>query len=346
MTADASLSRSYRRGIMMSQALGKTDWNDLVTGHMHHDFPQLDVGLTVGETLDWLRQHPPPGRIIYFYVVDDGGRLSGVIPTRRLILSSPETPVGDIMVREVITLPAAATVLEACEFFIQHRLLAFPVVNEEGRLLGVVDVELYTDELSELDAAQRRDDLFQQVGVRLAATRQASSLTAFRHRFPWLGANLFAGITAALLAGAFEGVLNKVVALAFFIPVVLNLAESVSSQSVSLTLQFLHGAPGRGRLLLDKVWAEVLTGALLGLASGVVMAVVALAWLGQPRVALCLLAGIAGGVTGAAVLGLALPVVLKLLRLEPRVAAGPVALAGADIITIVIYLSLAQALLG
>src|SRR5690242_10489238 len=113
----------------MATALAKAEWQDPVTRHMHHDFPQLAVHQTVGEALVWLRQHPPPGRIIYFYVVDDG-RLSGVVPTRRLVLSPPETPLADIMVPKVIAVPANATVLEACEFFILHRLLAFPVVDE------------------------------------------------------------------------------------------------------------------------------------------------------------------------------------------------------------------------
>src|ERR1700729_3297992 len=96
---------------------------------MHQDFTRLRVGQTVGAALDWLRHNPPPGRVIYFYVVDDEGRLLGVVPTRRLVLSPPETPLTDIMVAKVVALPAAATVLEACEFFIQHRLLAFPVVD-------------------------------------------------------------------------------------------------------------------------------------------------------------------------------------------------------------------------
>jgi magnesium transporter len=327
-------------------ALSKASFDDPITAHMHHDYTPLDPGLTVGRALDWLRDHPPPGRIIYFYVVDEAGRLSGVVPTRRLVLSAPEKSLREIMVDKVITLPASATVLEACEFFIQHRLLAFPVVDDDRKLLGVVDMDLYTDEISELSDANRRDDLFQQAGLRLAALRSASPWSAFRHRFPWLGANLFAGITAALLSGAFEGVLNKVVSLAFFIPVVLNLAESVSSQSVSLTLQLMHGRPPSWRALLGKVRAEMATGALLGLASGAVMALVVLVWRGEGRVALCLLGGITGGVTGAAVLGILLPLGLRLLRLEPRVAAGPVALAGADIITILIYLSLAQWLLG
>ena len=91
---------------------------------------------------------------------------------------------------------------------------------------------------------------------------------------------------------------------------------------------------------------ELTTGLMLGLASGTVIGLVAIIWLDQWRVALCLLVGISGGVAAAAVMGLALPFVLRLLRLEPRVAAGPIALATADVITIVLYLNLARWLLA
>jgi NhaA family Na+:H+ antiporter len=120
---------------------------------MHKDFTRLRAGQTVGEALDWLRRNPPSERIIYFYVVDEDGRLKGVVPTRRLVLSPPEALLTDIMVGKVIVVPSAATVLEACELFIQHRLLAFPVVDGEGHILGVVDIELYTDVLHHLDRA-------------------------------------------------------------------------------------------------------------------------------------------------------------------------------------------------
>jgi NhaA family Na+:H+ antiporter len=127
--------------------------NDPVTKRMRQDFPRLRVGQTAGEALDWLRQHPPTGRVIYFYVEDEGGRLRGVLPTRRLLLSPPATPLADVMASQVVALPATATVLDACEFFIQHRLLAFPVVDADGRLLGVVDIDLYTNELAHLGRA-------------------------------------------------------------------------------------------------------------------------------------------------------------------------------------------------
>jgi magnesium transporter len=324
----------------------KAEWNDPVSMHMHRDFPQLGVRQTVGEALEWLRAHPPQGRIIYFYVVDDDGHLIGVVPTRRLVLSSLNAMVTDLMVRQVICLPARATVLEACEFFIQHRLLAFPVTDEGGLLLGVVDVELYTEELAQADEGRVREDLFQMIGVHSTIGQYRGPLASFCDRFPWLGCNIGAGILAAFLSGVFEEELNRVVALAFFIPVVLTLAESVSSQSLCLALQLLHGQRPSWKGLSSRLGGELVTGLLLGLASGAIVGIVALAWLRQMPVALCLFGGIVGGVTGAAVMGLALPFLLRLLRLEPRVAAGPVALAAADVVTILLYLNLARWLLS
>ena len=320
--------------------------NDPVTQHMRMDFARLHIHQTIGEALDAIRQKPPEGRIIYFYVVDDENRLQGVIPTRRLLLNSADKPLGEIMVREVITIPRAATVLEACEFFMFHRLLAFPVVDEERRLLGLVDVELYTDELSDLDRREGNDDLFQLIGVHLTDAQQASPLAAFRSRFPWLLANIAGGLLAAFLSGMFEAELQKVVALALFIPVVLALAESVSIQSVSLALQALRGRQPTLSAIVKKLRTEVVTGLFLGAASGVAAGIVALLWLGQVRVFVCVLGGIAGGVTCAAVIGAAMPNLLRFFQREPQVAAGPIALALTDMATLLIYFTLARWLLG
>ena len=97
--------------------------------------------------------------------------------------------------------------------------------------------------------------------------------------------------------------------------------------------------------MIEKLRRETLTGFLLGIGSGLIVGLVALLWLGQPRVMFCLVGGIAGGVTGAALLGLSMPYFLRIFRLDPQVAAGPIALAGADIITLLIYLNLARWLL-
>jgi magnesium transporter len=330
----------------MPQGINQANLNDLVTQHIRRDFTQLQISQSVGEALASLRDKQPEGRIIYFYVVDTEGRLQGVVPTRRLLLSSPDKPIAEIMVRQVIAIPVTATVLDACEFFTLHRLLAFPVVDADRRIVGVVDVELYTNELSELETSQRKDDLFQLVGVHLAEAQQSSPVFAFRFRFPWLLCNLTGGILAAFLSGLYEAELQRVVALALFIPVVLALAESVSVQSVSLALQALHGKPPTLKALIQKVRWESLTGLFLGGVTGLVVGLVALIWLGNVKVSMCVLVGIAGGVTVAAVVGIALPNLLRLLRSDPQVAAGPIALAVADMITLLLYFNVARWLLA
>lgn len=326
----------------MTASLAKIDMNDPVLKHLGYDFVQINQNLTVGQALASIRSNPTVGRIIYFYVVDHEGRLCGVVPTRRLLLSALETAVADIMVREVVTIHESATVLDACELFATHRLLAFPIIDHKRRIVGVVDVQLYTEGRSELEAAERSDDLFQLIGVHLAEAQQAHPLSAFRGRFPWLLCNIVGGILAALIAGIFEEELKRTVALALFVPVVLGLAESVSIQSVSLTLQLIHGHTPTVALLFSKLKRELATGLLLGLASASCVAIAALLWLGDSRLALCLLVGITGGVTAAAMVGMAMPNVLRLLRRNPQVAAGPIALACADMITLVAYFSLAR----
>lgn len=321
------------------------DLNDPVPRHVRRDFIQIQVDQTVAAALVSIRERQPEGRIIYFYVVDGAGRLQGVVPTRRLLLSAPETPVADIMVKQVIAIPHTASVLDACEFFTMHRLLAFPVVDDERHLIGVIDVELYTQELSTIETHESNEDLFQLVGVHLTAAQQLSPLASFRGRFPWLLCNIAGGILAAFLSGVYQDVLAwEGAVLALFIPVVLALAESVSIQSVSLALEVMRGSPPTWSTLLRKLQIESLTGLFLGGASAALVALVALVWRGKLVVALCLLGGIAGGMAGAAVIGLALPNVLRMLRRNPQVAAGPIALTLADMLTLLLYFNLARAL--
>ena len=255
--------------------------NESVVRHMHHDLACLEADQSVGDALAMIRQNPPGGRIIYFYVVDDQLRLVGVLPTRRLLLSPPEKLISEIMITQVISIPDTATVLEACEFFTLHRLLAFPVVDARQRIIGVVDIELYTEELDDVERQQRGDDLFQLVGVHVAQAKLASPWATFLGRFPWLLCNIGGGLLAAVLAEFFAAELKRVVALALFIPVVLALAESVSIQSVSLTLQTLRGQRPTLAEILAKLRRELWTGGLLGIASGASVAVVALVWLGH-----------------------------------------------------------------
>jgi magnesium transporter len=319
---------------------------ELITQHLRRDFNMLLSRQTVAEALTTIRERQLPGRIVYFYVLDDSGRLAGVVPTRRLLLSPLDKRVGDIMDQKVIAIPHTATVLDACEFFTMHRLLAFPVVDESRHMIGVVDVELYTEELEDIDRSQQSNDLFQLIGVQLAQAQQASHYQVFRNRFPWLLCNVAAGTMAAFLAGLFEGELQRAVALALFIPVVLALAESVTVQSISLALQSLHGERPSLKSLFLKLRRESVNGLLLGTAVAAVVGLVSILWLGQFRVTLCIVFAITGGVLASAIVGTAMPHLVRLLQRDPRVAAGPIALAMADLITLWLYLNCARWLLA
>jgi magnesium transporter len=316
-----------------------------ITRYMRFDFCRVKGEQTVAQALSDLRVQQPQGRIIYFYAMDDADRLEGVVPTRRLLLSPPAAKIADLMVRDVFALPSTASVREACELFLAHRFLAFPVVHE-GRMVGIVDVELFAEGIDDLERTKQQEDLFQLMGVHLTAAQQASPWAGFTSRFPWLLCNIGGGVLAALLSYLFESLLVKVVAIALFVPVVLGLSESVAIQSVTLALLVLHGQRPTLRALGDRIRRELLTGVLLGGACGLIMAVVVLAWLHEVRVAVALSAGIGVGIAGSAAFGLAMPYVLRLLKRDPQVAAGPIALVFADMLALTTYFSVARWLLG
>jgi magnesium transporter len=319
--------------------------NEPVAKHARQDFTTLYPHWTVNEALEHMRKFPPPGRIIYFYVVDDLMHLHGVVPTRRLLLAPPDKLVQDVMIREVIAIPAGATVLEACEFFTLHRLLAFPVVEANRRLVGVVDVEFYTEELAETGESPKSDrqDLFQLIGVRLTKAQQMRPLLAFRGRFPWLLCNIGGGALAAVLAGVYEDELNwNRAVLALFIPVVLALAESVAIQSVTLALESLRGSATTWSELFKKLRFETMTGILLGAACGLSVATAATIWKGEPMLLGIVAGGIGIGVLCAALAGVAVPYVLRLSHRDPQLAAGPIALTIADMLTLLAYFNLAR----
>ena len=317
---------------------------DSVLKHARTDYAVLNPDWTVGEALDHLRQKPPADRIVYFYVTGADDKLLGVIPTRRLLFAPVTQKISEVMIRQVVAIPANATVLDACEFFTLYRFLAFPVVGPGRTLLGVIDVELYTDELSETGAGVR-DNLFQLIGVHLANANQTTPLKAFRGRFPWLLCNVFGGLFAAFLSGIFQNELGwKEAVLAIFVPVVLAVADSVAIQSVTLALQ--RTETGGWLKSMRRIGREALTGFLLGGATATIIALVAMAWQRDVVVAAVVFGGMTFGVTLAAAVGFAVPNLLRLTKREPHVAAGPISLVAADTLTLLAYFLLARALIG
>ena len=290
--------------------------------------------MTIQDAMTLIRTSTLPSSIDYFYVVDHDNRLVGVVPTRGLLSAAPDHKVAEVMVHNVVAIPDWATVLIASEYFATRRLLAFPVVDGGGRLLGVVDVSLFTDAV--IDLAQRTyHDIFQLIGVH--GTAQRSPWTAFKDRFPWLLANVAGGLIAAFIASRFEHLLAEVVVLALFIPIVLALGESVSMQAVTLTMQSLTDGPFVLKRLLVALWKELRTATLLGLACGLVVGSVVFVWRGEFAVAGTIAAAITASMIVACLIGVAFPALLHAAKADPKIAAGPVVLALADVATLLFY---------
>ncbi len=323
----------------------KTQMDQTVLEVARKDFIELRPEFTVREALNYIRSQQVGEKIVYFYVVGKDGRLVGVLPTRRLLAASPDQTISELMITRVVTIPRKATVLDACEFFIMHKFLAFPVVDEQRRMVGLVDVSIFTEEVFDYARREKWDEVFETIGFHLEQVQNASPLRAFRFRFPWLAATIGSGVLCALLTSAYEMTLAKSLILAFFLTLVLGLGESVAIQSMTVAVQSLRAVKPSLKWYLSALRRESGTAVMLGGACGTVVGLIAWFWRGEGLAAIAIGGSIALALFWACFFGLSIPSLLHALKLDPKIAAGPMTLALADIFTILSYFSLAAYLL-
>jgi len=337
----------------MNIAAGNPDFDASVVDHARKDFPLLDVTMTVGEALEHIRHEGVGERVIYFYAVDEQKRLVGVVPTRRLLTASLEASVRQIMVPRVVAVPATATVLDACEFFVLYKFLAFPVVDEQRHVIGIIDANLFAEEILEAGESEDRyrsaepvgPEFFEALGFRIEQIRGASPWRIFRFRFPWLLVTVTGGTLSAVLARFFEATLARSLVLAFFLTMVLALNESVSMQSMSVTIHALRSVSVTRQWLATAFRREVTTALLLGISCGALVSTIVWLWRDDLRGAFVIGGSIMLSLVTACALGLGVPSLLHRFKLDLKIAAGPVTLALADFIALMIYFTAAWLIL-
>jgi magnesium transporter len=323
------------------------DFNAPVVDHARKDFPLLRGDMTVGEALERIRREGVGERVIYFYAIDEQERLVGVVPTRRLLTASLETPLRQVMVPRVVAVPATATILDACEFFVLYKFLAFPIVDEKRRVVGIIDANLFAEEILEAGDSESRQvgssiaqvspEFFEALGFHIEQLRGASPWRVFRFRFPWLLVTVAGGTLSAILAGFFEATLARSLVLTFFLTMVLGLNESVSMQSMSVTIHALRSAQVTWRWLTTAFRRELVTALLLGAGCGLVVSVVVWLWRNDGAAAFVIGGSIALSLVTACGFGLGVASLLHRFKLDPKIAAGPITLALADFFALVIY---------
>ncbi len=325
------------------EELSKYDEDD-AGGLMTPEYVAVRAGMTVDEVLQFLRRAAPDAETIYYlYVLDDDGRLVGVLSLRDLIVTDPAMRVAEIMNPNVIHVTTETDQEEVARVMADYDLTVLPVTDDEGRLVGIVTIDDVVDVLEE----EATEDIHR-LGAVDAPELVYSRSTVFElwaARARWLVILIFTGmITSSILAG-FSSVLEATTALAFYIPVLLGTGGNTGSQAATLIVRALATRDvdlGDWPRILFK---EIGVGALLGVTlSALIAAKVALdGYLGvTPVVALALfLLVIVANLAGAL-----LPLLLEKVGLDPALMSNPFIATISDVSGLVIYLSVARLLLG
>jgi magnesium transporter len=319
-----------------------------VLDHVQRDYLHLRADETIRDAIHYFHSNNFEHNVSYIYVLDTDRRLVGVVPTRKLLLNAPSTRIGDIMLQDIVAVPSTASVYTACELFYRHRYLSLPVINMEGRLEGILDVNQFTTAVADQSKKNSRrtyDDIFQIIGVHLAAAKKKSPFLAFKNRMPWLLCNMLGGLFCAVVLGRYEGLFDMVIVLAFFVPMVLTLAESVGMQSMTITLQRLHKDLVNWKYFIVAVRNEFVTSTLLGASCGTIIAALVWLWKGYFAMALAIGYSVMLTIITSCILGVVIPMLVRRFSKDPKLAAGPVILAAADIITLLVYMNIAAQML-
>lgn len=298
---------------------------------------------SVLEALEIIRDKKTERRAEYFYVVDEKQILRGFVTLSDLLFSSSEATIKSIMDRDVLSLYDDETLEKGLQFLAQHQLLVVPVINRDGLFLGILEIipnGKNPFKEKKIHYKHLKEDVFQFIGFSIEHRKWNSTWTEYRLRMPWLLCNLAGGLICAAIAQIYSLTLNEFVILSFFIPLVLTLSESISIQSMTLSLRFMH----LRRIHWGRVWkrsfVETKSSFMLGATSAILIGAFYFAWSCDPSLLIGICLSVLIAMICSALFGALFPIFLHTIRLDPKVAAGPVILMVADVLTVAIYLSL------
>jgi magnesium transporter len=310
---------------------------------MTSDYAVLSEQLTAAEALDKLRREAPDKETIYrTYVTDGDGRLIGSVRLQSLILAAPATRVSAFMERRTHAVRVDAPQEEAAKQIAKYDILAVPVVDNDGRLVGIVTHDDATDVLEE----ETTEDIQLQSAVAPLeeSLRDSTPWQLYRARVFWLVVLVFGNILSGMGIAAYEDTIAAHVALVFFLPLLIASGGNAGSQSSTLMVRALStGDVGLGDIgwLLGR---ELLVAGLLGLTMAAAVSGLGF-WRGGWEIAVIVAGAMVLIVLVGALIGLTLPFVLTRLKLDPATASGPLVTSIADVSGVLIYFAIATLVL-
>ncbi len=311
-------------------------------GIMTTEYIAIRQERTAQQALEKIREIATDAEMIYYiYIVDKTQTLVGVLSMRELITAPPAAKLDKLMHRKAINVSLDRDQEVVARMISKYDLLAMPVVNNSGQLLGIVTVDDIIDVIEE----EATEDIY-----KFSATPEVDLDTrpivkgAFK-RLPWLTILLFASMLSGTVIGGFSETLSSVVALSFFIPTLTGTGGNAGTQSLAVVVRGLATEDLTPGDLGYHLWNEIRIGALTALICGIIIGCVAFFWQGGYMLGVVVGIAMFFTIVVATLLGTTIPFVINYFGADPAVAAGPFITTLVDVSGLFIYFSLAKLLL-
>ncbi|ARK28626.1 magnesium transporter [Halalkalibacter krulwichiae] len=309
---------------------------------MTKEFISLSSTNTVQEVIEKLRAEGPNAETIYYlYVVNPSNQLVGVLSLRDLITAPSDIRVETLMSPRVVSVIASTNQEEVAKIIKKYDFLAAPVTDDEGVLLGIVTVDDVIDVLED----EATEDFGDFTASRGATDVNVTSFKAARLRAPWIVLLMFFGLITAGVIDQFEETLNQIVLLAAFIPLLMGSAGNAGTQSLAVVVRGLALGTLEKKGLFQTLLREFYTGMMIGLICAASLMIIIPIFYGNLMLAFIVGISIFFSLSVATVIGAIVPLIINKLKLDPAFASGPFITTVNDILGLIIYFTIATALL-
>ena len=311
-------------------------------GIMAREILTARAGMTIEEVVRLIRTEAREiEHLQNIYVVDSEGVLIGEVPILHLLLVEPGVRIDDVMEREMLTVETDTDQEEVASIFSKYDIYTLPVIDARGRLVGRITVDDVLDVLEE----EATEDITIMAGTGEEEFFERSALRVSRARLPWLFTGLLGGIASAIVINHFSSSLESILAIAFFVPVIMAMGGNVGIQSSAIVVREIAlGTAGVFRTG-EKIFREIKVSLINGFVLGGVTLLVVLLWLGNVRLGLLLFISMATIIVWGTMMGTVMPMLLKRIKVDPALATGPFITTSNDILGLLIYLGIATAFL-
>ncbi|MCJ7775329.1 MAG: magnesium transporter [Desulfobulbaceae bacterium] len=310
---------------------------DTAGGIMALEFVAVKADASVKDAIDIIREkREEVENLYYIWVVDDLGKLVGVISLKNLVLELTDRKISDIMNPEVISVHVDTDQEEVAHLVKKYDLVAIPVVGDDHRLVGRITHDDIIDVIDE----EADEDISLMAGVIDQEITEESALKISRARLPWLIAGLFGGIIAAAVINQFESSLEKVLALSFFFPVIMAMGGSTGTQAATIIVRGLATGDIGLMHIGKRLWMEMRVALVNALVCGIILALIVGTWVSDYGLGSVVGLALVLIIVNAGVIGSAVPMALKKWNIDPALATGPFVTTSNDILSLLIYLGL------